>query len=206
MNEFQAINDVIDTSIRNSSYISVLISSGVFIIYTLINKLVDLFKNKDKNKPLIEMATAIKDVSVNVVMLNNVLNKLFRDDEKREISRTKSVITLVFTTFKSNIVHKCIDIIVHNHIDENKDYVVEIINKLVSTEYYKIYSALSAYEINDCPVSSKLKTEWIKEVIDDIISIIYSNQDSATRIVQLNNKLLINVNEYSTFVTNKIFN
>lgn len=205
MNEFQAINDVIDTSIRNSSYISVLISSGVFIIYTLINKLVDLFKNKDKNKPLIEMATAIKDVSVNVVMLNNVLNKLFRDDEKREISRTKSVITLVFTTFKSNIVHKCIDIIVHNHIDENKDYIIEIINKLVSTEYYKIYSALSAYEINDCPVSSKLKTEWIKEVTDDIIAIIYSNQDSATRIVQLNNKLLINVNEYSTFVTNKIF-
>lgn len=205
MNEFQAINDVIDTSIRNSSYISVLISSGVFIIYTLINKLVDLFKNKDKNKPLIEMATAIKDVSVNVVMLNNVLNKLFRDDEKREISRTKSVITLVFTTFKSNIVHKCIDIIVHNHIEENKDYILEIINKLVSTEYYKIYSALSAYEINDCPVSSKLKTEWIKEVTDDIIAIIYSNQDSPTRIVQLNNKLLINVNEYSTFVTNKIF-
>lgn len=205
MNEFQAINDVIDTSIRNSSYISVLISSGVFIIYTLINKLVDLFKNKDKNKPLIEMATAIKDVSVNVVMLNNVLNKLFRDDEKREISRTKAVINLVFTTFKSNIVHKCIDIIVHNHIDENKDYIIEIINKLVSTEYYKIYSALSAYEINDCPVSSKLKSEWIKEVADDVISIIYSNQDSSTRIVQLNNKLLIDVNEYSTFVTNKIF-
>ena len=47
MQDFEIANEVINKAIQNSSYITVLISSGVFIIYTLIIRLVDYFKAKD---------------------------------------------------------------------------------------------------------------------------------------------------------------
>ena len=118
MNEFQQINELVDNSIRNSSYISVLISSCVFIAYMLINKVMDYFKSKEKNKPFMEMAKAIKDVSDNVVRLNNVLDKTFQNAEKKEIAKTKEVISLAFSSFQNNVNRECIDMIIHNHIEE----------------------------------------------------------------------------------------
>ena len=47
MDELQTINDVVNNAVKDSSYITVLISSGVFIAYTLIIKLVDLYKSKN---------------------------------------------------------------------------------------------------------------------------------------------------------------
>ena len=55
MDELQTINDVVSNAVKNSSYTTVLISSSVFILYTLIIKLVDFYKSKDKNKPLLQM-------------------------------------------------------------------------------------------------------------------------------------------------------
>ena len=80
------------------------------------------------------------------------------------------------------------------------------INKLVNAEYYKLYSTLSAYEIDEVNIANKLKEEWIKEVADNLIAIIYNGQDVITRITQTNNRLNIYINEYSTFINNKVFN
>lgn len=206
MEEFQTINEVIAKTVETSSYNTVIISSCVFIVYTLIIKIVDVIKQKSKNKPIQDMATAIKDVSNNVVLLNTVLSKTIQDNEKKESAKLRSVITLVFNSFQATIAQKAIDVIIHNHIETNKEFIVENITKLVNTEYYKVYSILSNYEINNCIVSSKLKEDWIKECVDDILMIIYNQQDSITRISQINNKLSINVNEYSTYLLNKTFN
>lgn len=206
MNEFQQINELVDNSIRNSSYISVLISSCVFIAYMLINKVIDYFKSKEKNKPFMEMAKAIKDVSDNVVRLNNVLDKTFQNAEKKEIAKTKEVINLAFNSFQNNISRECIDMIIHNHIEENKQYIIENINKLISTEYYKVYATLSAYDVNGINVSTKLEKEWIDELIKSIVNIMFNGQDVDVRISQLNARLMVDINTYSTYTYNKVFN
>ena len=206
MNEFQQINELVDNSIRNSSYISVLISSCVFIAYMLINKVMDYFKSKEKNKPFMEMAKAIKDVSDNVVRLNNVLDKTFQNAEKKEIAKTKEVINLAFSSFQNSISRECIDMIIHNHIEENKQYILENINKLVSTEYYKVYATLSAYDVNGINVSTKLEKEWIDELIKSIVNIMFNGQDIDVRISQLNARLMVDINTYSTYTYNKVFN
>ena len=103
MNELQTVNDIISNAVKNSSYITVLISSGVFIAYTLIIKLVDLYKSKAKNKPLLEMASAIKDVGENVVKLNQVLSKTIKDAEQKEYDRIDNIIITSFLSFKSAI-------------------------------------------------------------------------------------------------------
>lgn len=206
MDELQTVNDIVSNAVKNSSYITVLISSGVFILYTLIIKVVDLYKSKDKNKPLLEMASAIKDVSENVVKLNQVLDKTIQDAEQKEYDRIGNVIIASFLSFKSAILDQCMDTIIHNNVEANKDNITQNVYKTVSTEYYKLYSIFSAYEHDSVSVAAKIKEEWIDEVTDECIDIIYNGTDALSRIRSLNHKLSIICEEYSIYLKNKILN
>lgn len=206
MGDFNEVNQVVNDAIKDSSYITVLISSGIYIAYTLIVKLVDLFKAKDRNKPIIEMASAIKQVSENVVKLNGVLDKAFQDAESKEQAKIKNVIILGFDSFKVNVINICNSIIIHNNIDANKDLIKQNVFRLVSTEYYKLYNVFSAYEINGVNVSTKLKDGWIDDITKECLDIIYNGQDALIRIGQLSNRLDIIADEHSVFVNNKVFN
>lgn len=206
MNELQTVNDIISNAVKDSSYITVLISSGVFIAYTLIIKLVDLYKSKAKNKPLLEMASAIKDVGENVVKLNQVLSKTIKDAEQKEYDRIENIIIVSFLSFKSAVLDQCIDTIIHNNIEKNKDNVTQNVYKTINTEYYKLYSTFSAYEHDSINLSTKLKEDWIDDVTDECIAIIYDGTDSLTRIRRLNHKLGLIAEEYTIYLKNKILN
>lgn len=206
MEEFNQINDIIAESIKDTSYITVLISSGVYLAYTLIIKLVDLFKAKDRNRPIVEMAAAVKQVSENVVKLNGVLDKAFQDAETKERNKVKNAICTAFDSFKWAVANTCHEIIIHNNIEQNKILIKQNLFKVISTEYYKLYNVFSAYELDGICVATKLKEEWIDAVTNECLAIIYDGQDSINRINQISNKLLILTNEYSIYINNKVFN
>lgn len=206
MEEFNQINDIIAESIKDTSYITVLISSGVYLAYTLIIKLVDLFKAKDRNRPIVEMAAAVKQVSENVVKLNGVLDKAFQDAETKERNKVKNAICTAFDSFKWAVANTCHEIIIHNNIEQNKVFIKQNLFKVISTEYYKLYNVFSAYELDGICVATKLKEEWIDAVTNECLAIIYDGQDSVNRISQISNKLLILTNEYSIYINNKVFN
>lgn len=206
MNDLQTVNEIINTAVKDSSYTTVIISCGVFILYTLINKVIELYKAKNRNKPILEMASAIKQISENVVKLNQVLDKTFQDAEIKEANRITNIITASFNSFKSEIITRTIDIIVHNNIEANRESVKQSIYRTVSTEYYKIYSIFSAYEHDKVNVATKLKEEWIDAVTEEVLQIIYNGQDATDRIRQINNKLSIDTEEYSIYINNKVFN
>lgn len=206
MEEFNQINDIIAESIKDTSYITVLISSGVYLAYTLIIKLVDLFKAKDRNRPIVEMAAAVKQVSENVVKLNGVLDKAFQDAETKERNKVKNAICTAFDSFKWAVANTCHEIIIHNNIEQNKVLIKQNLFKVISTEYYKLYNVFSAYELDGICVATKLKEEWIDAVTNECLAIIYDGQDFINRISQISNKLLIITNEYSIYINNKVFN
>lgn len=206
MEEFNQINDIIAESIKDTSYITVLISSGVYLAYTLIIKLVDLFKAKDRNRPIVEMAAAVKQVSENVVKFNGVLDKAFQDAETKERNKVKNTICTAFDSFKWAVANTCHEIIIHNNIEQNKVLIKQNLFKVISTEYYKLYNVFSAYELDGICVATKLKEEWIDAVTNECLAIIYDGQDSINRISQISNKLLILTNEYSIYINNKVFN
>lgn len=206
MSDFQTINDIVNESVRNSSYYTVAISSCVFIVYTLIVQLIGYFKAKNKSKPMLEMSNALKEMATNIVKLNSVLDKTLKEADRKKVRQCEVAIDIGFRTFAYEISQEVISIIAHNNIDKNKEFIIGNINKLVSTEYYKLYSVLSAYEINEVNIASKLKTEWIEEVAKNIIAIVYNGQDAIDRITHVNNRLEISVAEYSTFINNKTFN
>lgn len=206
MNDFQTINDIVNESIRSSSYVTVAISSGVFICYTLIIRLIDYFKAKQKSKPLLEMASALKENTANIVKLNSVLDKTLKDAERKELRQCESAITMGFAAMAFRLMQSVSNVIVHNNIEDNRELIVDNIHKLVNSEYYKLYSSLSAFEIKEVNVATKLNEDWIKEIADSVINIIYNHQDAMTRITQVSNRISIFVTEYSTYISNKIFN
>lgn len=206
MEEFNQINDIIAESIKDTSYVTVIISSGVYLAYTLIIKLVDLFKAKDRNRPIVEMAAGVKQVSENVVKLNGVLDKAFQDAETKERNKVKNAICTAFDSFKWAVANTCHEIIIHNNIEQNKVLIKQNLFKVISTEYYKLYNVFSAYELDGICVATKLKEEWIDAVTNECLAIIYDGQDSINRISQISNKLLIITNEYSIYINNKVFN
>lgn len=206
MADFNQVNQIVSDAIKDSSYITVLISSGVYILYTLIIRLVDLFKAKDRNKPLIQMASAIKEVSENVVKLNTVLDKQIQDAESKELTKVRQVISLAFDSFRANISKTCNEIIIHNNIEENRDLIRENLFKTISTEYYKLYNVFSAYEVDGINIATKIKDEWIDDTTKECLEVIYDGQDKDVRIGQILNKLTIIANEHSVYVNNKVFN
>lgn len=206
MEDFNQVNQIVSDAIKDSSYITVLISSGVYILYTLIIRLVDLFKAKDRNKPLIQMASAIKEVSENVVKLNTVLDKQIQNAESKELTKVRQVISLAFDSFRANISKTCNEIIIHNNIDKNKDLIRENLFKTISTEYYKLYNVFSAYEIDGINIATKIKDGWIDDTTKECLEVIYDGQDKDVRIGQILNKLTIIANEHSVYVNNKVFN
>lgn len=206
MEDFNQVNQIVSDAIKDSSYITVLISSGVYILYTLIIRLVDLFKAKDRNKPLIQMASAIKEVSENVVKLNTVLDKQIQDAESKERTKVRQVISLAFDSFRANISKTCNEIIIHNNIEENRNLIRENLFKTISTEYYKLYNVFSAYEVDGINIATKIKDEWIDDTTKECLEVIYDGQDKDVRIGQILNKLTIIANEHSVYVNNKVFN
>lgn len=206
MDDLETINGIISNAVKDSSYISVLISSAVFILYTIIIKVVDLVKSKNKNKPIVEMAAAIKEVSENVVRLNNVLDRTFKNAEVKEAQTVKNIISLSFDSLKSSVIGYCNNIVINNNVVENEALIKVNVAKFISTEYYKLYSLLSAYEFENINTASKIKEEWINELTNECIGIIYDGQDKAMRISQLASRLQVIINNYSVYLTNKIFN
>lgn len=206
MDDFNQVNQIVSDAIKDSSYITVLISSGVYILYTLIIRLVDLFKAKNRNKPLIQMASAIKEVSENVVKLNTVLDKQIQNVESKELNKVRQVISLAFDSFRANISKTCNEIIIHNNIDTNRDLIRENLFKTISTEYYKLYNVFSAYEVDGINIATKIKDEWIDDTTKECLEVIYDGQNKDVRIGQILNKLTIIANEHSVYVNNKVFN
>lgn len=206
MEDLQFINDIVNQSTKEASYWSVIISSTVFIIYTIVIRIFDYFKTKDKDKPLLEMSKAIQEVSNNVIKLNTVLDKMIQDNSKKDFTKCKNTIELSFICFDNNVFKFCREIILHNNIETNRDLIVSNISQKVNTEYYKIYSVLSIFEIKEIVVSTHLHSEWIDDITKDLINIIYNGQDKEARVNQISSKLKLTMNAYSTQVYNKTFN
>ena len=203
MEEFKVFNSVIENTVRNTSYITVIISSIVFISYTVIIKLIDYFRHKDDKKSLVEMGLAVKEVSNNVAKLNAILDNLFQDITKKNLEKGKIIIELAFFNFQYKIVNLCRNIIINNNIDINKEFIIANITKTVNTEFYRAYHTLSLYEVGNTLLSEFLKDSWKDDCIKDVLAIIYNGQEDKLRISQINSNLSIKVDNWIVYINNK---
>lgn len=203
MTEIAPTIDFVNQALKDYSLTAVIISSCIFILYTIVIKGIDYFRHKDQQKPMIEMVNSIKEVSNNVVKLNTILDKLFQDALRKDVEKSKMVIELSFFNFQSRIAHFCRNIIINNNIDINKNLVVANIKQTINTEYYKVYHNLSQYDIDGRPISLFLKEEWKEDCLNNILGIIYNGQEDKIRINQICNILYVKVNDWIIYINNK---
>lgn len=202
MNEIEIAHSVF----RDTPLGSAIACSIVFIVYLLITRSFDAAKQKNKNKPIIEMGNSIKTMGANIEVLNSTLIKFIQDNTKRDKERCRITIELSFINFKWVIFEECSRIIRDNNIQRNKHVISSNLNQLINATYFRIYSNLSLYEFNGKNISQHCKPIWKEEVYNDVIELIYNGEEEDVRINSIKNKLGIKSQDYSQYIYNKTFN
>lgn len=206
MDEITEINNIIASAVNDSSRTTVIISCAVFVIYTVIVKVVEIYKERAKSQPMSKLADAVNKIGDLVAQLNKRFDKTLGAIERKETHRISNVIAVAFDSFRCEILASCIDIIAYNSLSENETAIRQNLYTCVNTAYYKMYSTLSAYEHNDNNISTKLKQELIKEIADSCCEIIFTKQDNTSKIRALNQKLKYICDDNTIYLNNIIFN
>lgn len=147
-----------------------------------------------------DIVEAMREVSV---QLHNVTNNIVeRDKEKCKVS-----IELAFACFTKELCDYAFLTLYNNHIDRNKELIESNTETIVNSEYYKIYSVLGLYEINDRKVSTFLKDEWITDFKKAVINILFNDKaDAMNKMNMLRNKLNIKAKDCANYIYNNTFN
>lgn len=168
----------------------------VVAIYLVITKIIDSKRESEQaklSKSLTESVNTISDFVLSIT--KNVLEK---DKEKCKNAIEDSMFSSCFrlTNFVSTT-------LIHNHIEANKKNIMINIHNIISAEYYTTYSTLSEYVINEHKISDFMKSEWLTEVEDDIICILYDNtMNKEDKILAFTNKINIRFQSYITYIIN----
>lgn len=169
----------------------------IVVIYLLIVKLIDSKREKANIKITNDLVAAINKISN---FLDNITTNIIDKDR----DKCRCAIRQVFLSSASTIIEFVTKTIINNHINTNRDNIINNVKHLVNAEYYNIYNSLSLYTIDGHKVNEYLKEEWIKEVEKDAIDIIFNEKlDKETKILTFNNRMTIKCQDFAVHVTNK---
>lgn len=174
--------------------------SIVVAIYLVLNKIIEARKESKQAK-----------VNINVVesfnKLNNFLDYITKDIIAKESDRRDLAIKNAFDRFENSIVKFSLTTIVNNHIDINKENILDNAKHTILSEFYALQSALALYSPEESNLSSYIKMDWQDEIYKDIIDIIYKEKFTKDqKIYALYNKVNIRVNEYKSIILKEHFN
>ena len=174
--------------------------SIVVAIYLVLNKVIEARKESKQAK-----------VNINVVesfnKLNNFLDYITKDIIAKESDRRDLAIKNAFDRFENSIVKFSLTTIVNNHIDINKENILDNAKHTILSEFYALQSALALYSPEESNLSTYVKADWQDEIYKDIIDIIYKEKFTKDqKIYALYNKVNIRVNEYKSIILKEHFN
>ena len=174
--------------------------SIVVAIYLVLNKIIEARKESKQAK-----------VNINVVesfnKLNNFLDYITKDIIAKESDRRDLAIKNAFDRFENSIVKFSLTTIVNNHIDINKENILDNAKHTILSEFYALQSALALYSPEESNLSTYVKVDWQDEIYKDIIDIIYKEKFTKDqKIYALYNKVNIRVNEYKSIILKEHFN
>ena len=174
--------------------------SIVVAIYLVLNKVIEARRESKQAK-----------VNINVVesfnKLNNFLDYITKDIIAKESDRRDLAIKNAFDRFENSIVKFSLTTIVNNHIDINKENILDNAKHTILSEFYALQSALALYSPEESNLSTYVKVDWQDEIYKDIIDIIYKEKFTKDqKIYALYNKVNIRVNEYKSIILKEHFN
>lgn len=169
----------------------------IVLIYLLVIKIIDAKREKASIKITNELVSAINKISI---FLDNITDNILEKDR----DKCRCAIKQAFFSSASVIIEFVSKTIINNHITINRDNIINNIEHLVNSEYYNISNSLSLYTIDGHKVNEFLKEEWISEIKNDVVDIIFDDKlDKETKIVTFNNRMTIKCQDFAIYVTNK---
>lgn len=170
----------------------------VVAIYLIIVKIIDNKKEATQTRLNSELIKSINNISQFIAdMTKNVIEK---DKDKCKIAVEDAMYSsgMRLLTFASSTV-------VNNHIEVNKETVLANIHSIVNSEYYNIFQTLSLYKINDKRPSDMMKREWIDEIENIIVKIIYNDKlNKEDKILAVNNRINLKFQNYISYIVNNV--
>lgn len=170
----------------------------VVAIYLIISKIIDSKRESNHTELSNKLINSINNISVFVTNLTENIINTDRNKCKTAVEDSMYAAGMRLINFVSST-------IVNNHIDENKENILANIQNIVNAEYYSVHSTLSMYVINGYKVSDYLNKDWMKEVEDAIIKLIYDTKLSKEdKILAFSNKINLKFQTYITYIINHI--
>lgn len=168
----------------------------VVAIYLVITKIIDAKRETYNVKLNDKLVDSINTISVFITNMTEHTLNVDKDKCKAAIEDSMYASGMRLINFVSST-------IINNHIDKNKENILANIQMIVNAEFYSVYSTLSMYTINNVKIVDYLNKDWLKDVENDIVNIIYNtNLGKEDKILAFSNKINIKFQSYITYIIN----
>lgn len=170
----------------------------VVAIYLIITKIIDSKRDATQVQLSNKLINSINDISL---FINHITENIIITDK----DKCKTAIEDSMYASGMRLINFVSSTIINNNIDLNKENILANVHNIVNAEYYSVYSTLSLYVINGEKVSESLNKQWMSDVEEDIIHIIYAKSlDKDAKIMAFTNKINIKFQSYITYILNTI--
>ena len=170
----------------------------VVSIYLVIVKIIDNRKERSSTKLNADLTKSINNISEFLVYIT-------KDIINRERDKCRVAIEDSMYSSGMRLVNFVSTTVINNNIEVNKDTILANIKNIVNTEYYSIYSTLAMYKINGVVASEVMNIDWIGQLENDMIDVIYNNRLNADdKILSFSNKVTLRFQTYVTYLINNV--
>ena len=179
-----------------------IVPTFVVLIYLIVVRILDTKKAREESKRTIKVNAEILDAFNN---LNIYLKRITSDIIDKENDKCNAAIRSSFKAMGQALSKFAVFTIISNNVKNNRDNIIDNINNTVFSEFATIYNELSLYKGTETDIITSIKDEWKDELFNDLKNIIFdTNLDKESKIYTIHNKLNLRINNYISFVQNKI--
>lgn len=179
-----------------------IVPTFVVLIYLIVVRVLDSRKEREEAKKTIKVNSEILDAFNN---LNLYLKRITSDIIDKENDKCNAAIRSSFKAMGQSLSKFAVFTIISNNVKNNRENIIDNIDNTVYSEFATVYNELSLYKNTETNVITNIKDEWKNELINDLKNIIFdTNLDKESRIYTIHNKLNLRINNYISFVQNKL--
>lgn len=179
-----------------------IVPTFVVLIYLIVVRVLDNRKEREEAKKTIKVNSEILDAFNN---LNLYLKRITSDIIDKENDKCNAAIRSSFKAMGQSLSKFAVFTIISNNVKNNRENIIDNIDNTVYSEFATVYNELSLYKNTETNVITNVKDEWKNELINDLKNIIFdTNLDKESKIYTIHNKLNLRINNYISFVQNKL--
>lgn len=176
-------------------------SAIIVLIFLIINKIIDVISDREKEKKKVEINKEVIDCFNN---LNSFLKHITKDIIDKENDKCSSAIRNTFKAMSYALIRFATFTIINNNVQKNKQNIIDNINTIVEQEFSNVYNSLILFYSEENHIVDYIKEEWKKELKEDLINIIFDTTlNEETKLYTIHNKLDIRIGKYYSVIKNK---